>query len=478
MSSFRAGVARCDITPPVGIAHGNWSAQVHERAEGVDLPLTCTVLAASDGQEEVIIAEWELISPPTGDWLVEARRRITALTGVPATHIRLSAAHTHSGPNLRDTWFEAGAEMIAPYVASLTDRLAGTALAAWRGMRPARVGGGKGQCAVNSNRRRPWQAPPGAPPSVGPGRSRDTILMTPNPDGFSDHEVGVIRIDGEDGRPLAILVNFAAHPTILSWHNRLISPDYPGTVRRTVESLTGATCLFLQGAAGNQDTIRDFGNRTEDAVWVGRQIGLEATRVAEWIETAPTRVEVDHTVESSWRCGVVRRTPTGEADGTVRCVSQRVALPLAYREPPTADEISHVDQLTQRLADLRAEGAPDETVRAANMAVRRALLDLWNTRRRSQGPQIEIEFQAMRLGSTALVGIPVEPFAEIGAAVKARSPFATTFFSGYTNGVEGYLPTAEAHAEGGYEVWMSPFAPEAAGVAVEESLRLLSELAS
>src|SRR5947207_6109633 len=98
-SLFQAGAARCDITPPVGIAHGNWSAQVHERAEGIDLPLTCTVLAAGDGNEEVIIAEWELLFPPMGDWLVEARRRITELTGVPASHIRLSATHTHAGPN-------------------------------------------------------------------------------------------------------------------------------------------------------------------------------------------------------------------------------------------------------------------------------------------------------------------------------------------------------------------------------------------
>src|SRR6266849_7116766 len=107
-SQFLAGVARCDITPPVGIAHGNWSAQVHERAEGVDLPLTCTVLAASDGNTEVIIAEWELLYPPYGEWLVTARRRISELTGVPGDHIRLSATHTHSGPSLSRPWFDNG----------------------------------------------------------------------------------------------------------------------------------------------------------------------------------------------------------------------------------------------------------------------------------------------------------------------------------------------------------------------------------
>ena len=461
---FYAGVARCDITPPVGIAHGNWSAQVHERAEGVDLPLYCTVLAVSDGDEEVIIAEWELLYPPGGEWLDQARQRITALTGVPGSHIRLSATHTHAGPSLRKPWFEGGSEMIEPYRASLTDRLAGTCLAAHKALRPARVAGGKGACAVNSNRRLPWQP--------------DRPMLAPNPDGYSDHEVGVIRIDNADsGQPLAILVNFAAHPTILAWGNRLISPDYPGTVRRTVESLTSGLCLFLQGASGNQNTIRDYSNQVEDARWIGRQIGLEAARVAELIETQPTQTKIDHEVESSWTMGVVKRVPAGEPDGRVRCISRQVVLSLNYREAPTAAEVAEVEALEKQLADLRAQGAPDEKIREANRLARRANLNLRVIRAQSQGTQIELEFQAIRLGPVALVGIPVEPFAEIGTQVKAESPFAATFFSGYTNGAHLYLPMPDAYEEGGYEVWVAPYAPQAAGQAVTASLDLLRELA-
>src|SRR6185436_3672581 len=297
---LHVGVARCDITPPVGIAHGNWTAQVHQRAEGVDLPMSCTVLAASDGQESIILAEWELLYTLDGEALAEARRRITALTGVPADHIRLSAAHNHAGPSLRQPWFEAGAEMVAPYVDSLPDRLAGACLAAWRAMRPARIAAATGYSTVNSNRRLPWQ----------PGRP----LMTPNLDGFVDHELIVARIDDEAGQTLAILINFAAHPTILAYDNRLISPDYPGTLRRVVESLTGATCLFLQGAAGNLDTIRDQTNQVEDARWVGRQLGLEAARLAETIHTRPGARQIVKHIESSLTMGVTGYVPDPLAD--------------------------------------------------------------------------------------------------------------------------------------------------------------------
>jgi hypothetical protein len=40
----RAGIARCDITPPVGIYHRMWGAAVHDRATGVHRPLLATVL--------------------------------------------------------------------------------------------------------------------------------------------------------------------------------------------------------------------------------------------------------------------------------------------------------------------------------------------------------------------------------------------------------------------------------------------------
>jgi hypothetical protein len=461
MAQLHAGVARCDITPPIGIAQGNWSAQFHERSEGIDLPLMCTALAVTDGAEAAIIAEWDLLYPPSGAWLAEARARIAALTGVPGDHIRLSASHTHAGPSMDQPWFEAGAEMIGPYVASLTDRLAGVCMAAHRAMQPAFVGGGKGSCAVNANRRRPHQ----------PGRP----MLAPHPEGFSDHEVGVIRIDAANGQPIAVLVNYAAHPTILAWDNRLISPDYPGMLRRTVECITGATCLFLQGAAGDQDTLRDYSCKVDDARWIGKQIGIEAARVAELIETRPTRLTIGHFVESSWTMGVAERIPDGEPDGTVRCIIQRLELPLWQRHPPTAEELAQLEALKRNLAELRERGAPTDEIREANRLARRATLDLFVAHQRSQGASLAIEVQAIRIGACALVGIPVEPFAAIGAQIKALSPFATTFFSGYTNGVEMYMPTADAYPEG-YEVWMTPFAPEAAGLTVEESLALLSEL--
>jgi neutral ceramidase len=74
------------------------------------------------------------------------------------------------------------------------------------------------------------------------------------------------------------------------------------------------------------------------------------------------------------------------------------------------------------------------------------------------------------------VGFPGEPFAEIGAEVKRRSPFAHTFFGGYTNDYLGYLPIDSARPDGGYEVETSPFAPGSADLVIDAAVDLLSEL--
>ena len=86
------------------------------------------------------------------------------------------------------------------------------------------------------------------------------------------------------------------------------------------------------------------------------------------------------------------------------------------------------------------------------------------------------QLQGIRLGSVAMVGIPGEPFIEISQEIEARSPFAMTLFSGYSNGGFSYMPVRSAYPEGGYEVETSPFDPGAAEVVVSESLKMLQEL--
>src|SRR5687768_9721743 len=146
---LQVGIARADITPPVGITPVIWGAQLHTRAEGVDMPLYATALALRETETDVtaVIVDLDLLLLPFA--LAERlRRAVSELTGVPFAHVRVSATHGHSGPSLAPTWVKEGGELIGPYVESLPGRVAGVAWQAQRAAQPARVSFGTGQASL------------------------------------------------------------------------------------------------------------------------------------------------------------------------------------------------------------------------------------------------------------------------------------------------------------------------------------------
>src|SRR5262249_1745289 len=66
-----------------------------------------------------------------------------------------------------------------------------------------------------------------------------------------DSELLVVRVEDAKGKPIAHLVNFAAHPTMIEAKQRKFSADYPGVMAALVEKETGPPCLFRQGQAGD-----------------------------------------------------------------------------------------------------------------------------------------------------------------------------------------------------------------------------------
>ncbi|HEY4288170.1 MAG TPA: hypothetical protein VGN00_13790 [Puia sp.] len=77
------------------------------------------------------------------------------------------------------------------------------------------------------------------------------------PFGPVDPEVGVIRVDDEQGHPRVILMNYACHADIVCF-NYAVSADYPGVACRKVEEAFGhgVNCLFVQGAGGNIESLQ------------------------------------------------------------------------------------------------------------------------------------------------------------------------------------------------------------------------------
>jgi hypothetical protein len=156
-------------------------------------------------------------------------------------------------------------------------------------------------------------------------------------------------------------------------------------------------------------------------------------------------------------------------------MSREVMLPL-IEQPPLSDAWARLDAVQRSLDDLKERAALAAEIEAATFAVKRANMTLSRAQTYGGREAFPVELHLLQIGPAVLVGAEGEPFAEIGLQIKARSPWPATWFGGYTGGWAGYIPTPDAYPRGGYEVSTSPFAPEAAGNVVTETLAALQEL--
>ena len=460
--TFRAGVGRVTITPPLTAPHASWGAQVHVLPDGVEADLWATALVVDDGATRAAWIDLDLVivSSAESDAI---RAAVAAALGIPADAVRVSVTHNHAGPPPSAwNWTRQGQEALDGYYALLPQYAAGAARLALQNLRPARVATGSGESRVAVNRRE--IAPDGRP------------VTGVNPDGPIDPEVFVLRIDGREGEPLAVVVGYTMHPTTLGPTNRLISPDWPGHLKRTVEALTGATCLFAQGATGNIGPGPD--GFTDDVGVVrrlGKQIGCEAARVYLGLRLPAVRHRHERIWESGAPLGTWTAEPLPEGEPVVRVMTRDVALPL-IAQPPLAEARARVEEAQRRLDELKAASATAAEVEAATFVTKRSNMALSRAQMYGGRQSFPVALHLLQIGPAVLVGTEGEPFAEIGLAVKAGSPFPGTWFGGYTGGWAGYIPTADAYPRGGYEVDTSPFAPEAADRLAAETLAALEDL--
>jgi hypothetical protein len=395
----------------------------------------------SDGQSKVAIVACDLIYL-RGAYVDRIRDRIATSIAIPRENVLINCSHTHAVPPMPgwDSPDKMPEQSLARYHAWLEEAIPGAAVWADRRLQAVRVGVARGTVRIGINRRE--RLPDG------------TMILGENPAGPVDEEVGVLRFDAAPNRPLAVVMTYACHPDVLGPYVTLVSPDYVGHARATVETLTGVPTLFLQGAAGDIDPVT--GIVLEPDGWdevhrLGLQLGAEVVKVFAGIRTHRRRGE--RQIRRSMSAGLTMWTYSDVSEPAVTALgvtTRRLTLPL---RPLPAPEVAQaeVDHWEQALLRLKASGSSPAEQRLAER-----LLDWARLQQRAAQsgtkPQVEMELQAIRLNDIGIVAIPGEPFVEIGLHIKRRSPLAYTFVLGYSNGCVAYIPTDEAFAEGGYEV--------------------------
>ena len=454
---LKVGTSKADITPPIGIAHANWGSSIHQVAEGIDMPLYCNILyiESESAKNKIIILDLDLcIIDDEIDEMI--RDSVISVIDVPKENIRISVSHTHAGPpygrsdSTGGGWLTEGVDLIKPYYDSFPEKISKAVKEATSSLKRCNISYGIGRSEININRR--------------PSDEKGNLFTGRNWEGIVDHSVDVIGFDDEHGNIVSTIVGYACHPTILGPENRLISPDYPGHLRKTVEEIVGGSCLFFQGYAGNQGPVHTFVGEVEVARKAGKILGLEASKVRMSIDPFERKEKLVEIIPAGADLGMYEDVVVSEPSDDLIINNSYVDLPTL--EFPSHEEASEIyDNAIEELNKARRSGNQDEIKKMVSNA-KRANFTRRNSLRSKNG-KVNIWIQTIKIGDIVLQGIPLEPFIEYGDRIKSLNPNKKIVLSGYTNCIHGYLPTAKAYEEGGYETGNTPLSPKSEEIIID-----------
>lgn len=371
------------------------------------------------------------------------RERVQAATGIAGDSVVVAATHSHAGPyGLRPGMFSRFEEALASEV---IDKIAGAVTDAWRDRRPATLKLGSAVVDTVSQNRR-------------------------HPDWPVDPALRVLLVDGEDG-PVASLLSFACHGTVLDATNLMLSAEFPGVACRLVQEQTNAPVVYLNGACGDVNPVwvrQDF----DSVERVGQIIGGQALRLVGELRTLGPGQRA-HNIR--WDEFIETPVPGRIVEPRFSAARREVELPLREFAPDEA-YASEATELEGGLEGL-AEGsdARREVMARLTRVRNERWAAIWARQKPREGTQ-RTEVQALSLGEgLALLALPGEFFVETGERIRSRCRISDVLLAGYANDYVGYVAPAEAYEQGGYEPAVSAFAPEAEGIIVDASLAALAE---
>jgi len=477
MNTLQVGFCRMNIDPPLGIAvHGYFLPRY--ASEILD-SLHINVVALSTAESKKTAAQyWNPdtgrydctgVSPdcskavlmasidnsgPLEEVMIPFRGYISEKTGVPFENIFLCATHTHTGPAVKHVdEFEADDDVITAYREFLKVRLGDASLTALRDMRPARMGFCVGKAPDRVAYIRRYRMKDGStmtcPPVGDPGIA--------GPLGTLDQRVNVIRFDRE-GADTIVFMNYGLHADCLNLDK--ISADWPGWMSDTFErAVPGTKVVFFNGCEGDvgstnvhpqggdmNDTRISFDNEMKSegmARFVGRALAGTILQVYDKVEY----VEAD---EVKALTGIVS-TPSNMPK------PEELTLAHKYKELHDAGRDCDIPYTAMELTTVVAE------------ALRMCELE--------NGPDhFDIELIGVKIGPVAFLGIPGEPFTEIGRQIKQTPGWKCICPTSNTNGSEAYYPMKECFDEGGYEARSSLYVGGVAETIIAGAKDILGKL--
>jgi hypothetical protein len=442
-SRIKAGIARVNITNmEAGPANDSLYVKALVLDDGSGKVAIITV-------DAVAIAE---IGTIRNNYLANVRTALGKEPGIKPSDIIINASHCHG-----------------KVCADVEQRTVNAVRMASAKMMEVRIGSGTGfENRIMENRR----------VSLKNGKEADSRRAYPFPPdadvagiGPVDPEIGILRIDRKDGKPFALIYNFACHP-IQGVPEGWNTSDITGFASRLIEEFMGegTMALFIQGFAGDINPViyKDV-NNPPDAEPLGNLLAISTIKAMKKIRTSPDAVlkVINETIE-------LPRASLGPHIDSLQTLQLKLIQSLKGTNINLKNFVSLInkydfsdeypsyyshrylhEKMTGRngLEKMDAENRNNIRAYMKNIYIMEQLtrnqinidlLKMHNAQNLASGSKtVSAEVAGIRIGDFCMISFPGEPCVRIGLNIKEKSPHELTFVSGCTNGYLYYAPTSD-----------------------------------
>jgi hypothetical protein len=436
-STLRVGAARIDQTGPLGpVQSGKYDHEkVYARAIVIDNGAARAALVSYEGPE----ANFNMSL---------TRKGVAERVHCPLENVLITHTHTHSSQSGPMTFGR-------PQPSAPSNEIFSAVTKALAAMKPARLSYGTGAAYLNVNR-----------DAIDPD-TRQWVQGT-NPEGLSDHTVGVLGFLGVDGHPIAAYVTYAMHP-INGFVLGVVSADFPGAMSRYVEKAFGDDVIvaFSQSTSGDQNPLYLRPSNNAMASRAGDKVtGFVSDREH---SEGPLRL-VDFKAADADTTGKVKATADPAAiDALFRFIESQGQI--------LGEEVIRVMTLTkdQAASEVRIAGYQTSVICPGRTRLNGDPMDP-KTREGLAGiyadaPPVALQVGLLGLGSVALISINTEVYTAIGEQIKARSLLRQTMIATLANErVGGYVPDDASYGHQTFQVLNSSLKPGCAETGIVKAV--------
>ena len=436
---FMAGFGKTDITPEEPVPMQGYADDRTRISTGLVTYLDAVCVAIQDINGDIMLfmvgdTSWatSVVAKPTIE-------QIGVELGIPADHIVISGTHTHNSVSPAVTDNPAIAKYNKRYVSQMVE----AARLAIEDLKPAELYVGSAKTdRLNFVRR--YYMDDGS--LIGDG-TYGTGTKIVEHESEADNEAQLLKFVREDAKDI-LIVNFQAHPHLEGKTNS-ISAQNAGQIRWEIEDQLDVHCLYWQGASGNLNS---------------------SSRISEEMRTKDrkeyAKLFVDHVKE-------VYSDLTPVESGLISVKTVEVTAEVNHS---LDDKLLDANEVVQFLKDGNsieeantfAQSKGFNTYYHASRAVSNAILPATKS----------LSLTAFSFGGISGIVVPYEMFDTNGMYIKENTPFEKTFIISYAYpAYGGYIPSALAFENGGYEIDNGTYVAGTAELLADAYLELLNDLA-